>query len=75
MTPKTARLLSWSGDLPELGHYFQTPKGSTYLIIKVTPNTRPNPKSIAKLDLLKLAPEELSDIPFDSYIHSFKWMS
>jgi hypothetical protein len=75
MDPKSCRLLRWEGDLPELGHYFRTERGSTYLIIEVKPNTRPEPKSVAKLSLLKLAPDDIKDIPTDAVIHSFYWTS
>lgn len=73
MDPKTMRLLHWEGDLPELGHYLQTVTGSTYLTIGVKPNLRPNAKSVAKLDTLKLTSEDKKNMPPDAVVHSFYW--
>jgi hypothetical protein len=46
-----------------------------YLVIQVTPNTRPEPKNLAKLSLLKLSAENKNDVPTDCLIHSVHWMS
>lgn len=75
MDPKFCRLWSWEGDLPEFNHYMKTDAGSMYLVIGVKPNTRPNPKTIAKLDLLKLTPEEIEEVPDDAVVHYMRWGS
>ena len=61
--------------MPEIGQYLQTEAGSTYLIIKVTMNTRPQAKSIAKLDMLKLLPDDIAEMPRDAIVHRFAWYS
>lgn len=73
MTPKTSRLLSWDGELPEPGDCLRTAAGSTYLVLSVRPNTRPEPKSRAALQLGKLDPDEIAQLPADTRIHSFMW--
>jgi len=76
MIPKRTTLTSWDGSrLPEIGEYFKTAAGSMYLIIGVKPNTRPNPKSVAKCDLLKLSPDDIAEVPDDAVIHGFRWNS
>ena len=75
MIPKKAVLKYWEGPLPEVGHYLLTNAGSMYLVIGVKENTRPEPKSVARLDLLKLFPEDKKDVPNNAIIWDFFWTS
>jgi hypothetical protein len=75
MDPRSTRLLSWEGDLPKTGQYLRTRSGSVYVIIEVKPNLRPDPKSVAKLSLLKFTPDEIKDLPDDAIFHEFQWTS
>jgi hypothetical protein len=73
MTPRTTRIMSWDGPLPAVGEFLRTAAGTAYAVIGITLNLRPNPKSLARLDLLKLTPADASEIPGDATIHDFAW--
>jgi hypothetical protein len=73
VTPKTTRLLSWEGPLPQPGEFLRTDAGSTYLVFTVRPNLRPDPKSVAHLQLGKLDGLEIAELPEDATIHGFAW--
>lgn len=75
MTPKTARLTSWDGPLPELGHALETKAGSVYVVLHVRPNTRAQRKSLAFMHLGKLSPTEIEELPADTVRHGFAWDS
>lgn len=70
---RKCRLNTWEGRLPELGEYLQTRRGSTYQVVGVYRNMRPDPKSVTKLDLLKLSPEEIAELPEDTVFHFIRW--
>ena len=72
MIPRVTRLLSWDGDLPDVGEYLETKNGATYVVIAVKPNTRSNAKSVARLDILRL---DIEDIEPDRPRHQFRWIS
>jgi hypothetical protein len=69
------RIMSWDGPLPEVGHYLRTAAGSLYAVIGVRLNARPEPKSLARLDLLKLDADEAVEVPADVIVHGFAWCS
>lgn len=72
MTPRKTRLLHWEGALPECGHYLRTDEGSWYLVIACRP-TRPGSKSVAVLDIVRLAPDNGAEVPADATVHGFMW--
>ena len=67
------RLLSWTGPLPEIGEYLRTDAGTVYAVIAVRPNLRPNPKSVARLDLIKFTRSEAAELPADIVAHPICW--
>jgi hypothetical protein len=71
--PKTARLITWTGPIPELGDLLETAAGSAYLVLRVRENTRPDRKSVAFLHLGKLDPDEREELPSTTRRHSFAW--
>lgn len=73
MIPKSTRLLSWGGALPEPGDYLETVAGSLYLVFTVRENLRPERKSVAFLQLGKLDAEERAEVSADARRHSFAW--
>jgi hypothetical protein len=73
MTPKTARLITWTGPIPQPGDCLETAAGSAYLVLTVRENTRADRKSVAFLHLGKLDPEEQADLPGTVCRHSFAW--
>lgn len=73
MTPKTARLITWSGPLPKRGHVLETSAGSAYLVLSVRRNRRPDPRSVAFLHLGKLDFDELAQLPPGTRRHAFAW--
>lgn len=75
MDHRTARLHSWEGPLPELGYYLKTSRGTMYVIIGIRHRSKPESKTIATLDLLKLSTSEIDDVPSDAIICDFKWSS
>jgi hypothetical protein len=75
MNFKKTRLLHWEGDLPQIGDCLKTSSGSFYTVLSFKPNTRPNPKSVGSMGLLKLSREDVDNLPEDTLIHNFKWTS
>lgn len=74
MIPRTTRLMSWDGRLPQVGEFLRTRAGTTYAIVGVHLNTRPNPKSIGRYDLIKFDHgEALELVPAAAVIHPFQW--
>lgn len=76
MTPRKTRLQSWyeGAPLPSCGEYLKTDAGSVYLVIACR-TTRPGSKSLAVLDILRLAPDEIADMPTDAIVWGFAWCS
>jgi len=72
---KKTRLLHWEGKLPEIGDCLKTVSGSFYTVLNFKPNTRPNPKSVGSMHLLKLSKEDIDNLHEDTLIHNFKWTS
>jgi hypothetical protein len=71
--PKTTRLLSWVGRIPEPGEYLRTEAGSTYLVFSRRDNRRTDPKGVAMLQLGKLERDEIDEMPGGAVIHPFAW--
>lgn len=73
MTPRMTRIMAWDGPLPEVGEYLRTPAGTMYAVIAVRLNVRPEPKSLARLDLIKFTAAEAAELPADIVVHGFAW--
>lgn len=70
---RKTRILHWNGKLPEIGDCLKTPSGSFYIVLSFKPNTRPEPKSVGSMTLLKLSEEDVNNLSEDTLIHGFKW--
>lgn len=66
-------ILSWHGALPKFGDVMFTPAGSRYIVHSIRPTRGAAPKSVAKLELIKLAPCE--EEPIDARRFEFAWCS
>jgi hypothetical protein len=51
-------IVHWHGRLPEFGDVLFTRSGSRYVVHSIRPTRGPAPKTVAKLEILKLAPED-----------------
>lgn len=76
MTPRKTRLQSWyeGAPLPSCGEYLRTDAGTTYLVIACRP-TRRGSKSLAVLDILRLASDEVAEMPAGALVWGFAWCS
>lgn len=70
---RKTRLLHWDGKLPEIGDCLKTPSGSFYTVLSFKLNTRPNPKSVGSMNLLKLTKEDVDNLPESTLVYNFKW--
>lgn len=67
-------LMNWEGGpLPEFGDVLFTGAGSRYIVHSIRPTRGAAPKSVAKLELVKLAPSD--DEPNDARRHQIYWCS
>jgi len=73
MEIRKTRLLYWDGKLPEISNHLRTPSGTSYTVLNFKPNTRPNPKSIGSMTLLKLSEDDVNNLPDDTVFLRFKW--
>ena len=63
----------WDGDLPEFGDVMFTAAGSRYIVHSIRPTRGKAPKSLAKLEVIKLAQDD--EEPDNARRFEFHWCS